>query len=155
MYLYFLILFFAALPAWFLSRLEGWITLDCVRDVSFVSLECSVEERFAFYSRNTSYTTLGARSVAAYRQDRRGRSVSYQLVLATPSGEVSVLRSPTGDGRIGSVARDLNAAIASGSTRFSAEVSPDSSFWFASFLVFLFAGAGAWIALVGNRPNKP
>ncbi|TGK38441.1 hypothetical protein EHQ12_04745 [Leptospira gomenensis] len=154
MHLYFLMIFFAALPAWFLSTLEGWITVDCTRAAVSSPMECTVGERFAFSSRNTRYATWKARSASLHRHDRRGSSVSYQLVLSTASGEVPVLRSSTGSDKIERIARDLNAAIGAGSTRFSAEAPPDSLFWFASFLVFLFAGVGALIALVGKRSGK-
>ncbi|MBW0433936.1 hypothetical protein HGB47_09930 [Leptospira yasudae] len=155
----FITLFFAALPAWFLSTLEGWIYVDCFRSRStasdFVaSMECKISEQFAFSSRSTSYPTMDARSSKTVLQVRRGKSVTYQLVLVTPDGERKVLRSPIGKSDIDRIAIELKAALRLGSTEFHAAVDPEPLFWIGWFLLLLFAGVGALLALFGARSEK-
>ncbi|XDD49434.1 hypothetical protein AB3N59_13630 [Leptospira sp. WS92.C1] len=150
----FLTLFFAALPAWFLSTLEGWIFVDCFRNKPEDILECKILERFAFSSRSAAYTTVNARSLKNYRQDRRGRSVTYQLMLLTPGGEVQVLRSSIGNADVDRIATNLNTAIGSNTMEFHAEMAPDPLFWMAFVLLIVFAGAGILIALVATASES-
>lgn len=143
----FLTLFFGALPAWFLSTLEGWIFVDCFRAKSADMLECTISERFAFASRSLSYTTISARSLKSFQQGRHGTSVSYQLILSTPSGEKNVLRSQSGNVEIDRIANDLNAALKSRTAEYHAKVNPESLFWMTVFLLIVFAGVGFFISL--------
>ncbi|RHX94590.1 hypothetical protein DLM76_11020 [Leptospira yasudae] len=152
-------LFFAALPAWFLSTLEGWIYVDCFRSRSnasnfVVPMECKISEQFAFSSRSTSYPTMDVRSSKTVLQVRRGKSVTYQLVLVTPDGEREVLRAPIGKSDIDRIAIELKGALRSGSTEFHAAVDPEPLFWIGWFLLLLFAGVGVLLALFGARSEK-
>ncbi|MBM9577145.1 hypothetical protein JWG45_08255 [Leptospira sp. 201903070] len=150
----FLTLFFAALPAWFLSTLEGWISVDCVPKKSAHTLECTISERFAFTSRSVVYMARGARSLKNFQKSRKGTNVTYQLILLTPSGEESVLRSPIGNSIVDRIANDLNAALESRSGPYHAKINPDPLFWLTSFLLFLFASVGLLIALFTKRSPK-
>lgn len=141
---------FAALPAWFLSTREGWITLDCARAGDRAALDCSVAERFAFGSRTATYSTIGARARDREQRDRRGSTTSYQLVLVTPAGEQLALRDETGNAELRRVASELDAKIRSHAAEFHAVVSPDLVFWFAVALLAVFASAGLFIAWVGG-----
>lgn len=155
----FITLFFAALPAWFLSTLEGWISVDCSRNRSTslhsaASMECDVSEKFAFSSRKVSYSTLDVRSSKTVLKVRRGKSIVYQLVLVTPDGERDVLRSPIGKSDIDRIAIELKAALRSGSTEFHATVDPEPLFWIGWFLLLLFSGVGALLSLFGAKSEK-
>lgn len=142
----FVVAFFAALPAWFLSTLEGWIAIDCARAGEGAALDCTVRERFAFSSRSATYQVLGAREKSRAHRDRRGRSTSYQLVLVTPAGDRDVLRDHTGNAALLQVADDLDAAIRSRAAEFHAEVSPDTMFWIAVGVLAAFTGLGLLLA---------
>lgn len=142
----FLVAFFAALPAWFLSTCEGWILIDCARTDESAALDCTVRERFAFSTRSATYPTSGAHIKRLTLRSRSGRSTTYQLVLRTPAGEREVLRSRTGDAAIEQIAAELDAAARSRAARFHAELSPDPVFWLAVVLLGVFAGAGLFIA---------
>lgn len=152
----FVVAFFAALPAWFLSTLQGWITIDCGRKSSVAALDCTVREKLAFGSRSATYETLGARVKYRAQHDRRGRSTTYQLVLVTPAGEKEVLSDPTGNEAVMQVVDDLNAVIRQHRPAFHAKVSPDTVFWIAVGVFALFSAAGifiAWSRFI--RPRSP
>ncbi|MBM9498655.1 hypothetical protein JWG44_00105 [Leptospira sp. 201903071] len=150
----FLASFFAALPAWFLSTLEGWISIDCFRMESANTMECVVSERFAFSSRNLTYTTTAARSLKISQKVRRGENITYQLILLTPSGEVQILRSSIGNSDVIRIATKLNEALKSNAMEFHAEVDPDPFFWVSFSLMILFAGVGASIVFFTPRSEK-
>lgn len=97
---------------------------------------------------------MDARSSKTVLQVRRGKSVTYQLVLVTPDGEREVLRAPIGKSDIDRIAIELKGALRSGSTEFHAAVDPEPLFWIGWFLLLLFAGVGALLALFGARSEK-
>ncbi|RHX85930.1 hypothetical protein [Leptospira stimsonii] len=151
----FLVLFFGALPAWFLSTLEGWIFVDCFQRTSAEGMDCAISERFAFASRSLVYSTKSARSLKSFQQGRRGKSVTYQLLLSTPSGEKAVLRSPIGSVEIDRIAMDLNVALQSRATAYHAKINPEPLFWMTLLLFIAFVGFGVFISLQKTIRRKP
>ncbi|HWO20124.1 MAG TPA: hypothetical protein VNO30_15160 [Kofleriaceae bacterium] len=154
----FLVAFFAALPAWFLSSREGWIAIDCARASESAALDCTVRERFAFSSRSATYATLGADTERREVRGRRGRATTFQLVLATPDGEREVLREPTGNAALKQAAADLDAAVRAREPTFHAEVSPDTVFWIAASVLAVFTAAAlflAWSRRARAREHAP
>jgi hypothetical protein len=151
----FIISFFAALPAWYLSTLEGWTVLDCVRLSPRTLLECHVFERRAFGSSSASYETLGAYAETS-KQFVMGRHSAghvvtlYQLVLQLPGGQQSVLRAPSPNQDVLQIAANLDAAARSDTAHFHAQIEPEPMFWLAAGLLLVFAGAGAWISYAGR-----
>lgn len=147
----FIVGFFAALPAWFLTTREGWVALDCARADESATLDCTVQERFAFSSRRVTYRTHGVDVRRQTQRNRRGMSsTTYQLVLRTPDGEREVLRTPTGNTELPQAASALDAALRSRAATFHAEVSPDDLFWLGLVLLVAFAGVGVFIAWQGE-----
>lgn len=147
----FIVGFFAALPAWFLSTREGWVALDCSREGETAALDCTVQERLAFSSRRATYRTHGVDIKRRTQRNRRGMSsTTYQLVLVTPAGEREVLRAPTDNTELPQAASELEAALRSRAATFHAEVSPDTMFWLGLVLLVGFAGVGFSIAWFGE-----
>lgn len=147
----FIVGFFAALPAWFLTTREGWVALDCARSDDGAALDCTVQERFAFSSRRATYRAHGVDVRRRTQRNRRGTSsTTYQLVLMTPAGEREVLRAPTGNTELPQAASALDAALRSHAATFHAEVSPDDMFWLGLVLLVAFAGVGIFIAWHGE-----
>lgn len=97
---------------------------------------------------------MDARSSKTVLRVRRGKSITYQLVLVTPDGEREVLRSPIEKSDIERIAIELKTALRSGSTKFHATVDPETLFWIGWFLLLLFAGVGALLALFGARSEQ-
>jgi hypothetical protein len=147
----FVVGFFAALPAWFLSTREGWVALDCARAGESAELDCTVQERFAFSSRRATYRTHGADVRRRTQRNRRGTSwTTYQLVLVTPAGEREVLRTSTGSTALPQAATALDAALRARAATFHAEVPPDDLFWLGLVLLVVFAGVGLLIVWHGE-----
>lgn len=151
----FIVGFFAALPAWFLSTREGWVTLDCLREGEgegeTAALDCTVQERLAFSSRRATYRTHGVEIKRRTQRNRRGTtSTTYQLVLVTPAGPREVLRAPTDNTALPQAASELDVALRSHAAAFHSEIAPDTMFWLGLVLLVGFAGVGLFISWHGE-----
>jgi hypothetical protein len=146
----FIVAFFSALPAWFISTLEGWVTIRCDRG-SESAVTCSVHERFAFGTRDKTYGVRHAAGKTIQHPGRRSTWKEYQLVLDTVGGDrVEVLKQPVDNRETLRVAKDLDAAITAGAPSFAADLEPGGTFWITAVILVVFAASGLAIALRGS-----
>ncbi|MEW5742088.1 MAG: hypothetical protein AB1938_24445 [Myxococcota bacterium] len=135
--------FFAALPLWFLSTLDGRVELHCAGQ----PWRCTVQ-RDNFLSRRTQvYEVQRGASVGATRVSFRA-SASTQYVLELDGHPVLDAR-PSHD-EVRGLVEQLNAARAAGQP-LDRSLPADGVFWLTVALVVVFGGVGLGLVLGGAR----
>lgn len=142
-----IVAFFAALPTWWLSTLDGWVRLHCAGQ----PWRCEVTRDNLLSRRSSVFEVQRGVSVGTEVVSYKGRK-SDQYVLELDGN--AVLDSRPSYREVHGLADELNAARAAGRP-FDRELEPDSIFWLAIALVVVFAGSGLVIAIGGARSEKP
>ncbi len=140
-------MFFAALPTWFLSTLEGPVRFSC----GGAPWRCSVARWVFFETKSASYEPVKVSSETRRQYARRRSFPEWRVTMTLPAGSV-VAVSDWGDEENSKVARTLEDARARQATVVVDRPAP-LVFWFAVFLVVLFAGAGLFIVFSTDNPR--
>ncbi len=140
-------LFFAALPMWFLSTLEGPTQFSC----GGAPWRCTVSRWVFFETKAASYEAVKVSSETRQRTSKRGSYPESRVTMTLPAGSV-VAVTDWGDEENWKVARTLDDARARLATVVVERPAP-ALFWFAVFLVVLFAGVGLFIVFSTGNPR--
>ena len=124
--------------------------------------QITIARRDAFSKSFESVEITGARAVYIPGGTSQRRTAgSVRLVLVTPQGQHEVVRDVVGNTQaISSTlapmkdwANTINTALSTRQPAFTLDIPPESTFWFMLALAVLFASAGLFIAVSGNRPT--
>ena len=140
-------LFFAALPTWFLSTLEGPTQFSC----GGAPWRCTVSRWVFFETKSASYEPVKVSSETRQRTSKRGSFPESRVTVTLPAGSV-VAVTDWGDEENWKVARTLDEARTRQAT-VVLERPAAAIFWFAVFLVVLFAGVGLFIVFGSGSPR--
>ena len=134
----FIVMFFSALPLWFLSTQERWVQFSG----GGTPWRCTVRR---WPSLNSQPQTFEPSSIVADRvRGRRGVDL-WQIQFKEPQGWRDILASRTTSKQAYRLAQDLDAARKAGAA-IERELAPGASFYLAIALVIVFAAAGVLIA---------
>jgi hypothetical protein len=138
----FIVMFFAALPLWFLTTQERWVRFSGGGGGDGTPWRCTVSRWPAL---GAEPQTFEPSSIWADRvRGRRGVEL-WQIHFKEAEGWRDILAGRTTNERAYRVAQDLEAARKAG-VAIERELAPDATFFLAIGLVVIFAGAGVLIA---------